>query len=272
VTVSGTITDGVTGETLIGASVYAEGTQNGMLTNGYGYFNLQVPESCTRVLVQYIGYLTDTISLHGASQTNLSIALTPRTVLTEAAVIQAEGDAPEDRADKLGTLELRPEEARSIPQLFGERDVIKAIQLMPGVQATSDGGSGFFVRGGGADQNLILLDEAPVYNPSHLLGFFSVFNGDALNNAELYKSGIPARFGGRASSVLDIRMKDGNAGKTTVSGGIGLISSRLTVETPIHFGPSNVWRFVPQTQRGHKFAEHCALFLRPQCEGELPVE
>ena len=235
-TVSGTVSDAITGETLIGAAVYAQGTQVGSMTNGYGYFNLQVPGDCPAVFVQYIGYETDSIPLEGASRTNLQIALSPRTITTEAAVIEAEGNAPEERAEKLGTLELRPEEARAIPQLFGERDVIKAIQLMPGVQATSDGGSGFFVRGGGADQNLILLDEAPVYNPSHLLGFFSVFNGDALNTAELYKSGIPARFGGRASSVLDIRMKDGNAGKTTVSGGIGLISSRLTIETPLAEG------------------------------------
>jgi len=236
ITVSGTVTDATTGETLIGAQVYGLGTQSGMLTNGYGFFNLQVPSDCPGVSVQYIGYQTDTIEVSGTSRTGLSVSLQPYTIMTEAAVIEAEGSAPEERAEKLGTLELRPEEARSIPQLFGERDVIKAIQLMPGVQATSDGGSGFFVRGGGADQNLILLDEAPVYNPSHLLGFFSVFNGDALNTAELYKSGIPARFGGRASSVLDIRMKDGNAGKTTVSGGIGLISSRLTIETPLADG------------------------------------
>ncbi|MGB0250214.1 MAG: carboxypeptidase-like regulatory domain-containing protein, partial [Flavobacteriales bacterium] len=199
--VSGTVIDATTGETLIGAHIVSDGaTPSGTMSNEYGYFNLSVPADASHVLFKYIGYVTDTLDLRDTPLQNRDIQLKPVSILTDAAVIEAQGNTAIEQGERLGTLELRPAEARSIPQLFGERDVIKAIQLMPGVQATSDGGSGFFVRGGGADQNLILLDEAPVYNPSHLLGFFSVFNGDALNNADLYKSGIPARYGGRASS------------------------------------------------------------------------
>lgn len=239
--VSGTIMDATTGETLIGAHIVSDGASpSGTMSNEYGYFNLQVPADASQVLFKYIGYVTDTLDLRDTPLQNREIQLQPVSILTDAAVIEAQGNTAIEQGERLGTLELRPAEARSIPQLFGERDVIKAIQLMPGVQATSDGGSGFFVRGGGADQNLILLDEAPVYNPSHLLGFFSVFNGDALNNADLYKSGIPARYGGRASSVLDIRMKDGNARKFQANGGIGLISSRLTVESPFAEGRGSV--------------------------------
>lgn len=240
-TLSGTVLDDATGEALIGANVGCVGARPvGTTTNAYGYFNLQVPADCGPVLIQYIGYVTDTIRSTDEPRLNREVRLKPFAIVTDAAVVEAEGQSALEQGAKMGTLELRPAEARSIPQLFGERDVIKAIQLMPGVQATSDGGSGFFVRGGGADQNLILLDEAPVYNPSHLLGFFSVFNGDALNTADLYKSGIPARYGGRASSVLDIRMKDGNARKLSVNGGIGLISSRLTVESPFDEGRGSV--------------------------------
>ncbi len=235
--ISGTVLDDATGEFLIGAHILSDGAVPvGAMSNEYGYFNLRAPEDATQVLFKYIGYLTDTLRLNAPPFQNREVRLKPLAILTDAAVVEAQGTTALEQGERLGTLELRPAEARSIPQLFGERDVIKAIQLMPGVQATSDGGSGFFVRGGGADQNLILLDEAPVYNPSHLLGFFSVFNGDALNNADLYKSGIPARYGGRASSVLDIRMKDGNARKFQANGGIGLISSRLTLETPFDEG------------------------------------
>lgn len=232
---SGTVTDRLTGETLIGATVQcAEDPSRGAMTNAYGYFVLSDAQGCGALVVRFIGYEPLRWELTGSPQDwrQVTLALEPLSVLTGEAVVEADRGTAMEQAGRIGTLELRPEEARAIPQLFGERDVIKAIQLMPGVQATSDGGSGFFVRGGGSDQNLILLDEAPVYNPSHLLGFFSVFNGDALNSAELYKSGIPARYGGRASSVLDIRMKDGNAKKVTVQGGVGLISSRLTVEGP----------------------------------------
>lgn len=235
--ISGTVLDDATGETLIGAQIITDGSQSaGTMSNEYGYFNLTVPKDAQKAFVKYIGYVTDTLDLGTERLLNLQIRLESAAIITDVAVVEAQGTTALERGEQLGSLELKPSEARSIPQLFGERDVIKAIQLMPGVQATSDGGSGFFVRGGGADQNLILLDEAPVYNPSHLLGFFSVFNGDALNNADLYKSGIPARFGGRASSVLDIRMKDGNARKFTANGGIGLISSRLTVESPFANG------------------------------------
>ena len=239
VTASGTVTDKLTGETLIGATVQcADDPSRGAMTNAYGYFVLPDAGGCGALMVRFLGYETYRWELSGqpSEWKGATIALEPLSVITGEAVVAADRGTAMEQAARIGTLELRPEEARAIPQLFGERDVIKAIQLMPGVQATSDGGSGFFVRGGGADQNLILLDEAPVYNPSHLLGFFSVFNGDALHSAELYKSGIPARYGGRASSVLDIRMKDGNAKKVTVQGGVGLISSRLTIEGPLAKG------------------------------------
>lgn len=239
-TLSGTVVDASTGESLIGASVQClDRASIGTTTNAYGYFNLQLDDGCTRVVIRFIGYVTDTLGLPQTSGP-VRIELQPATLNIGAAEVISEGGTALERAAQLGSVELRPSEVRAIPQLFGERDVIKAIQLLPGVQATSEGGSGFYVRGGGADQNLVLLDEAPVYNPSHLLGFFSVFNGDAINSAELYKSGIPARYGGRASSVLDVRMKDGNTKKPTAYGGIGLISSRLTVEAPVAEGRGSV--------------------------------
>ena len=132
----------------------------------------------------------------------------------------------------MSVLSLDIKEIKKLPVLFGEQDILKTIQLLPGVSASSEGGSGFFVRGGDADQNLILLDEAPVYNASHLLGFFSVFNSDALKDVKLYKGGIPAQYGGRAASVMDVRMKNGNMKKWSATGGIGLISSRLSLEGP----------------------------------------
>jgi hypothetical protein len=234
--ISGTVVDASTGESLIGASVLClDRAATGTTTNAYGTFNLLLDGGCTQVAVRFIGYVTDTLRLPLPAGP-VRVELRPVTLDLGTAEVVAEGATALERASRLGSVELRPSEVRAIPQLFGERDVIKAIQLLPGVQATSEGGSGFYVRGGGADQNLVLLDEAPVYNPSHLLGFFSIFNGDAINSAELYKSGIPARYGGRASSVLDVRMKDGNAKKLTAYGGIGLISSRLTIEAPVAAG------------------------------------
>jgi hypothetical protein len=148
-------------------------------------------------------------------------------------VVMAKNENDNVTNTEVSVLSLDVKDIKKIPVIFGEQDVLKTMQLLPGVSASSEGSSGFFVRGGDADQNLILLDEAPVYNASHLLGFFSVFNSDALKDVKMYKGGIPAQYGGRASSVMDVRMRNGNMKEWDVSGGLGLISSRITVEGPI---------------------------------------
>ena len=153
-------------------------------------------------------------------------------VLQEVTVVGEKKDQNVSKSE-MGVVRIDPKAVESVPVLFGERDIIKIFQMTPGVKSAGEGNSGFYVRGGGSDQNLVLLDEAPVYNASHLLGFFSVFNSDALKDVTLYKGGMPAEYGGRSSSVMDIKMRDGNSKKFGATGGIGLISSRLTLEAPI---------------------------------------
>ena len=241
-TISGTIRDARTGESLIGATAYAKGGHAdsigiaGAAANAYGFYSITVPAGAYNLTAQFIGYKPRTVPVDLTANKTLDIELDPESVdLLEVTVKAGKTDDAVTR-NQLGVEKLTIEAIRNIPVLFGERDVLKTIQLLPGVKAAGEGNSGFFVRGGAADQNLILLDEATVYNASHLLGFFSVFNSDALKDATLYKGGMPAEYGGRLSSVLDIRMKEGNAKKYSVTGGIGVISSRLAVEGPINKG------------------------------------
>jgi hypothetical protein len=232
-TISGKITDSLTGEDLIGASVYSEGSTTGTTSNTYGFYSLTLPGGNHKIIISYIGYSTDTRELLLDKDILLNIKLEPAQRTLEEVVVSA------DRKDRnLSSVEMSVErldmkQIENLPVLMGEKDVLKTIQLLPGISTTSEGSSGFSVRGGSIDQNLILLDEAPVYSASHLLGFFSVFNSDALKNMSVYKGGIPAQYGGRASSVIDITIKDGNSREVSASGGIGLISSRLTVEGPL---------------------------------------
>jgi len=233
-TISGYIKDASNGEALIGSTVsLRERPGTGTVTNVYGFYSLTLPQGNYTIDFAYLGYETQTKTLSLDKDMTISLELGDQQLELQEIVIS--GERPEDNFQdvKMSREELKIEKVKSLPALFGEVDVLRTVQLLPGVQSAGEGTTGLFVRGGSADQNLVLLDEATVFNPSHFLGFFSVFNPDAIKNLELYKGGIPARFGGRLSSILDIQMKEGNAKKFSVSGGLGTISSRLTVEGPI---------------------------------------
>lgn len=234
VTLSGYLKSKASGEGLIGATVSVKelpGTGTG--TNEFGFYSLTLPKGTYTILYSYLGYntISHTISLNASQRLNME--LEENTTALGEVVVEADKENANVKTMEMSTMKMKAAELKAIPALMGEVDVVKAIQMMPGVQTAGEGTSGFYVRGGGADQNLILLDDAPVYNASHLMGFFSVFNADAIKDVQLYKGGIPAAHGGRLSSLLDIRMKEGNAKRLAVSGGIGTLSSRLTVEAPI---------------------------------------
>jgi len=233
VIVSGYVRDAATGEELIGANVIVEGSGTGTITNSYGYYSLSLDPGSYTLFYSYIGYLTESRSVHLEDDLSLHVELKESHQELEEVTVSAEAGNANITRIETGSAQLPIQSIRKIPALLGEVDVIKAIQLLPGVQVTSEGSSGFSVRGGSSDQNLILLDEATVYNASHLMGFFSVFNNDAIKDVKLYKGDIPASSGGRLASLLDIRMKDGNNRQFNATGGIGTISSRLTLEGPI---------------------------------------
>ncbi|MCA6436657.1 MAG: TonB-dependent receptor [Bacteroidetes bacterium] len=232
-TLSGYLKDSLTNEFLIGATVQVENSKIGVSSNAYGFYSLTVDKGRCVLSVNYISYEQKRITIDVASNLTLDISLKEKvTSLNEVVVSSTKKDQKIISTD-MSVEKISAKEIKQIPMVLGEADVIKAIQLLPGVSAPNEGSGGFNVRGGSADQNLILLDEAIVYNPSHLLGFFSVFNADALKDATIYKGGIPSKYGGRLSSVLDIRMREGNNKKFTATGGIGLLSSRVTLEAPI---------------------------------------
>lgn len=232
-TISGNLNDASNGEGLIGASIKVADQAKGTITNVYGFYSLTLPKGQYKIVYSYLGYQTVTKDVNLDKNIKFNIELKEKSTTINEVVITGEASNKNVESLDMSKDELNIEQIKGIPALMGEVDVIKAIQLLPGVQTIGEGGSGFFVRGGAADQNLILLDEANVYNASHLMGFFSVFNPDAVKNVELYKGGIPAQYGGRLASVLDIRMKDGNMKKFSGQGGIGTISSRLTLTAPI---------------------------------------
>ncbi len=234
-TISGTVKDKKTGETLIGAVVrIAEQSAVGAVTNEYGFYSLTAPAGDYTVKVNYIGYEEQSVKLKLEKNELLDVSLaTANTTNLKEVTVTSKAKDENVRSSQMGVEKLNIKEINELPVIFGERDVLKVVQLLPGVKSAGDGQTGFYVRGGGADQNLILLDEAIVYNPSHLLGFFSTFNSDAIKNVTLYKGNEPAQYGGRLSSVMDVKMNDGNNQDYHVSGGIGLIASRLNVEGPI---------------------------------------
>lgn len=233
-TISGQLKDATTGEDVPFANVAVTNLPGvGVTSNVYGFYSITLEEGEYTLAYQFVGYQTveRTISLH--ANTKLNVEMETNTEVLEAVEITGEKEN-ENISRNEGSVELIDmQEVKAITSFGGEPDVIKIIQMKPGIKQAGEGNTGFYVRGGGLDQNLILLDEAPVYNPAHILGIFSVFNGDALKGASLYKGGMNAEYGGRTSSVMDIRMKDGNRKKLGVSGGIGLLSTRLTVEAPI---------------------------------------
>jgi len=232
-TVSGTVTDFGTGETLIGASVNLVGSiTNGAVTNAYGFYSFSAPEGVYELSVSFIGYKTVKQSIIISKNLRQNLVLSEDNQLNEV-VVSAEKRDGNVSSPQMGLQKINVREINNVPVLLGERDVLKTLQLLPGIKSAGEGNSGFYVRGGSTDQNLILLDEAPVYNASHLLGFFSTFNSDAIKDVSVYKGGMPAQYGGRLASVLDIKMNDGNRKDYTAEGGLGLISSRLKVEGPI---------------------------------------
>lgn len=232
-TVNGVVKDSLSGETLIGVTLKFSGkTQVGTSTNAYGFFSYKLTAGTYDLSVSYVGYRTIFKKISISADSKLVLNMVPDNVIDEI-VISAEKRNDNVVNAQMGVAKINLSEIRNVPVLFGERDILKTLQLLPGIKSAGEGNSGFYVRGGSTDQNLILLDEAPVYNASHLLGFFSTFNSDAIKDVSVFKGGMPAQYGGRLSSVLDIRMNDGNKKEYTAEGGIGLISSRLKLEGPI---------------------------------------
>ncbi len=239
-TISGFVREAVSGESLIGVNIYLPAGKTGTVTNTYGFYSITLPPSDSVVLVfSYVGFATQTIRLTLNKDIELNAELKPSVLLDEV-FVSAERMERQIESVRMSTIELQAAQIKSVPSLLGEKDVLKVLQLMPGVQKGSEGSSGIYVRGGGPDQNLIILDDAIVYNASHLFGFFSLFNGDALKSVELTKGGFPARYGGRLSSVLEMNMKEGNKEEWHGEGGIGLISSRVTLEGPLKKGKSSI--------------------------------
>ncbi|MBR4583388.1 MAG: TonB-dependent receptor [Bacteroidales bacterium] len=231
-TISGYIKDKATGEDLIGANVMVAGQSIGTSANGYGFYSLTLPGGTYDIIYSFIGYSDDTIHINLTSDKTLTVQMSSSAIMTQEVVVSAERKA-NVQSSQMSVVRLPVETVKTLPAFMGEVDVLKTIQLMPGVQSAGDGNAGFYVRGGGPDQNLILLDEATVYNASHLFGFFSVFNADAVKDMEMFKGGMPAEYGGRISSVLNISMKNGNMKEYHIEGGIGSVSSRFTVQGPI---------------------------------------
>lgn len=233
-TVSGTITDASNGETLFGASVFLEGTTIGAITNEYGFYSITAQSGEYNLIVSYVGYATSSKKINLTNNQSIDFEISEAsTELEEVLIVAEESERLDIKSPQMSVSKLKVSTIKQIPVVLGEVDIIKSIQLLPGVTSGAEGSAGFNVRGGAADQNLVLLDEAIIYNTSHLFGFFSVFNADAIKDVKLYKGGIPARFGGRVSSVLDVRQKDGNSKNFELNGGIGLISSRLSAEGPL---------------------------------------
>lgn len=232
-TISGYVKDAGSGEELIGVSIYLKEAKSGTTTNVYGFYSLSLKPGNYSLQFSYVGYLPVTKFLQLDKDSQLNIELMPEELNLQEVVITS--PKPNDQVElvQMSTIKMDIAEVKKMPQLLGEVDLIRSIQLLPGVTTVGEGASGFNVRGGNIDQNQILLDEAPVYNASHVFGFFSVFNADAIKDVQLQRGGIPAMYGGRLSSVLDIRQKEGNMKKFSGAGGIGLISSRLLLEGPI---------------------------------------
>jgi hypothetical protein len=239
VVVSGSVKDKQTGESLIKAVVRIEELPNaGIISNEYGFYSLSLPKGNYTVVVSQVGYETLIQKIKLDSSQTINFSLQTKNVLKEVVV---ESSRKNDNLTKaqMGTETINMAAISKVPVIFGEKDLLKTIQLLPGVKSAGEGNSGFFVRGGGADQNLILLDEAPVYNATHLLGFFSTFNSDAIKDATIIKGNSPSQYGGRLSSVLDVKMKEGNNQDYMVNGGIGLISSKVSIEGPLQKNKSS---------------------------------
>ena len=232
-TISGYVREKRTGENMINANVYVKELARGTITNSYGFFSLTLPKGGYQLMVSYVGYSDYSKKITLDKDLKINIQLEDAVIIGQEVIVSGERTNRNIESINMSTFKLPIEKIKSIPAFMGEVDILKTIQLLPGVSSGGEGNAGFYVRGGGPDQNLILLDEAVVYNASHLFGFFSVFNADAVKDVNLIKGGMPANYGGRLSSVIDITMKDGNNQQLQVNGGIGVIASHLTVQGPV---------------------------------------
>ncbi|NOY95542.1 MAG: TonB-dependent receptor [Chlorobi bacterium] len=233
VTLNGYIIDKASGEALIAANCYFPEISTGVISNSYGFYSITVPKGTYNVIFSYIGYETQELRIELNENRQLTILMVEESKQIEEVTVSGKQKDRNIESIDMSMEKVSVKLVKKLPAFMGEVDVLKAITLLPGIQSGGEGSSGLYVRGGGPDENLLVLDEAPVYNASHLLGFFSVFNSDAIKDIQVYKGGIPAKYGGKASSVVDIRMKDGNTNEFHGNAGIGNISSRLTLEGPV---------------------------------------
>lgn len=232
-TISGYIKDSLNGETLIGATIAVQGQTKGISSNLYGFYSITLDEGQYVLICTFVGYRIKAVSIDLHADTKINFDVLPKAYLAEEVVVSSKKRDANVKNAQMGKFTLPIEQIKSIPAFLGEVDLLKTIQFLPGVRNAGEGSAGIYVRGGGPDQNLILLDDAPVYNTGHLFGFFSIFNSDAIKNVTLIKGGMPAQYGGKLSSVLDVSMKEGNNQKLQVDGGIGLIASRLSIQGPL---------------------------------------
>ena len=232
-TLNGYIKDSLTGETLIGANLNIPAAGTGVTTNPYGFYSLTLSKGAYTLSCSFVGYHTKIMTVYLQSNRQADINLVPANFIAEDVTVTGHRRDNNVKTAQMGKIDLSMEQVKSMPALFGEVDILKTLQLLPGVRNSGEGNSGFYVRGGGPDQNLIILDDAVVYNTGHLFGFFSIFNSDAIKSVSLIKGGMPAQYGGRLSSVVDISMKDGNMNKTQIDAGIGLIASRFSIQGPV---------------------------------------
>ncbi|HEU4574087.1 MAG TPA: TonB-dependent receptor [Chitinophagaceae bacterium] len=232
-TLNGYVKDSLSGESVIGATITINGQTQGVASNQYGFYSLTLPQGTYEIDISHVSYQSKSVIFTLNKDVSYNFELLPKSASIGEVVIYTKRRDANVKNAQMGKIDLSINQIKNIPAFMGEVDVLKAIQLLPGVRNAGEGNAGFYVRGGGPDQNLIMLDDAVVYNTGHLFGFFSIFNSDAIKNTSLIKGGMPAQYGGRLSSVLDIAMKDGNMNKTQVDGGIGLIASRLSIQGPI---------------------------------------
>jgi hypothetical protein len=232
-TISGYVKDSLNGETLLGSTISVQGQARGVISNAYGFYSLTLSEGDYVLICSNIGYQPKIINLGIHQNTPFNFELLPKITSSQAIIILSRKRNQQVKNAQMGKVDLSIEQIRSVPAFLGETDILKTIQLLPGVRNAGEGSAGLYVRGGGPDQNLIMLDDAVVYNTGHLFGFFSIFNADAIKSTSLIKGGMPAQYGGRLSSVLDISMKEGNDKTLQFEGGIGLVASRLSLQGPI---------------------------------------
>lgn len=232
-TLNGYVRDTLSGETIIGASLIVNGQAKGVSSNQYGFYSITLPQGEYTISASHVSYFSKAITIHLDSNQAYNFDLLSRTAANAEVVVYSKRRDGNVKNAQMGKIDLSISQIKNVPALLGEIDPLKVIQLLPGVRNAGEGNAGFYVRGGGPDQNLILLDDAVVYNTGHLFGFFSVFNADAIKNVSLIKGGMPAQYGGRLSSVVDVTMKDGNSNKLEMDGGIGLIASRFSIQGPL---------------------------------------